>query len=70
MNPHDIQDRILKAGSAWALIGITSWAEFGAMLGAFYTSLLIAEWMWKKAIRPYLCKRGVVAPLITKATDE
>ena len=48
----------LKVVTAWAAVGITSWAEFAAALAAAYTLLLISEWLWKKAGRPFCENRG------------
>ena len=31
-----------KIGSVWAMVGITSWADFAAMLAAIYSLLMIA----------------------------
>lgn len=47
-----------KLGSVWAAVGITSWAEFAAALAAIYSALLISEFLWKKAIKPFLQWRG------------
>jgi hypothetical protein len=53
----DGMDPRLKAGAAWGgvgfskfleLIGVGSWVEFSAMCAAFYSLLLIGEWIWKK----------------------
>jgi hypothetical protein len=50
-------DPRIKAGAAWGGVGISkvleafgigSWGDFAAMLAAFYSVLLIAEWIWKK----------------------
>jgi hypothetical protein len=50
-------DPRIKAGAAWGgvgiskfleAIGIGSWGDFAAMLAAFYSLLLIGEWVWKK----------------------
>jgi len=40
---------IIKIASAWvAALGITSWGDFASFMAACYTSLLIAEWVYKK----------------------
>jgi hypothetical protein len=70
MNQHEIQNQAFKVGSAWALIGITSWAELGAFLGAIYSALLICEWLWKKAVKPMLIARGYIAATAQVAVDE
>jgi hypothetical protein len=39
----------MKLMTAWALVGITSWADAAAAaLAALYSLLLILEWCWKK----------------------
>lgn len=53
-----IEQPLAKFISLWALIGITSWTDFAAFLGALYSMLLIGEWMWKKALRPVCIARG------------
>lgn len=60
MNPDEIQNQFFKVGSLWALIGITSWTEAAAFLGALYSAILIAEWVWKK-IKPSFIARGWIA---------
>lgn len=47
-----------KLGTAWAAVGITSWADFAAVLAAIYSFLLIVEFAWKKAIKPFCIWRG------------
>lgn len=53
----------IKVVTAWGLIGITSWADFAAFLGAVYTSALLAEWVFKKIIRPICIRRGWMKPV-------
>jgi len=51
MNDHDqtVSMPIIKIASAWvAALGITSWGDFASFMAACYTSLLIAEWVYKK----------------------
>lgn len=52
-----------KIVSAWALIGITSWADFAAFLGAIYTAVLLGEWAFKKVVRPICIRRGWMKPI-------
>jgi hypothetical protein len=66
----EIQNQLFKVGSAWALIGITSWAEAAAALAAIYSLLLILEWLWKKIARPLLVHFGVVEATAQKAGDD
>jgi hypothetical protein len=53
----DAMDPRLKAAAAWGgvgfskfleSIGVGSWGDFAAMCAAFYSLLLICEWVWKK----------------------
>lgn len=60
MNPNEIEDKAAKVISAWALIGITSWADVAAFLGALYTAALLSEWLWKK-VKPTFIARGWIA---------
>jgi hypothetical protein len=39
---------VLKIASAWAAVGITSWADAASFVAFCYTLILIAEWAWKK----------------------
>lgn len=48
----------LKIGSAWGAVGITSWADAASFLAALYTFLLVLEWLWKRAVRPFCEERG------------
>lgn len=48
----------LKVGTAWAAVGITSWADAASFLAALYTFLLVIEWFWKVAGRPFMESRG------------
>lgn len=63
---------VVKAASAWvaagASIGITSWTDVSAAatavsaaIAALYTFALLAEWVWKKAIRPFFEYKGWIA---------
>ena len=45
-----------KLGSVWAAVGITSWADFAAVLAALYSGMLIVEFLWKKLVKP-MCQR-------------
>lgn len=54
----EIHSPLLKVASAWALIGVTSWADAAAFLGAVYSALLILEWLWKKIFRPLAVDAG------------
>lgn len=47
-----------KVGTAWAAVGITSWADAASALAFLYTLLLLCEWVWKKLVRPFAERRG------------
>lgn len=47
-----------KIGTAWAAVGITSWADAASALAFLYTLLLLCEWFWKKLARPFAERRG------------
>lgn len=51
----------VKAATAWAAVGITSWAEFASFLAACYSAILIGEWCWKRFLRNALKRRGWLA---------
>jgi len=53
-----IDSPLLKVATAWAAIGITSWADFASFLAAAYSMCLLAEWLWKKLIKPLAMRRG------------
>jgi hypothetical protein len=55
---HEIAAPVAKAATAWAAVGITSWAEFASFLAAVYSALLIAEWCWKRFLRDFAKRRG------------
>jgi len=65
----DVAHPSIKIATAWAAVGITSWADFAAALAAFYTLILIGEWLWKKAIRPFCVRRGWVQQLMRRGSD-
>ena len=44
----EIAAPVLKIASAWAAVGITSWADAASFVAFCYTMILIAEWLWKK----------------------
>jgi hypothetical protein len=60
----------VKIGSAWALVGITSWADAAAALAAVYSLILILEWIWKKFTRPFLERKGIVKRTRRRRSDE
>jgi hypothetical protein len=52
----EVSSPLVKLGSLWALIGITSWTDFASFLGAVYSMILIGEWLWKKVFKRMLKK--------------
>lgn len=60
----------LKIATAWAAVGITSWADFASALAAAYTFLLIFEWLWKKIGRPFCENRGWLDRKARRKGDE
>lgn len=64
-NPH-IENKAEKIISLWAVIGVTSWAEFASFLGAVYSLLLISEWCWKRFVKDFLIRQGWLRPTVSK----
>lgn len=60
MNEHTqtIAAPVAKVATAWAAVGITSWAEAASFLAFCYSAILIGEWAWKRFVRPLLVSRG------------
>ena len=58
MNSNQVENQAAKIVSAWALIGITSWAEAASFAAFLYSALLILEWLWKRAVKPLAVARG------------
>ena len=48
----------VKVASAWAAVGITSWADAAAAMAFVYSVALFGEWLWKKILRPLCERRG------------
>jgi hypothetical protein len=61
MNNSQVENQTAKIVSAWALIGITSWAEAASFAAFLYSLLLISEWCWKKVGKPLLIRWGYIA---------
>lgn len=53
---------LTKIGTVWAFVGITSWADFAAMLAAIYSLLMIVDFCYKKFIRSWLIRIGFLPP--------
>jgi hypothetical protein len=60
----------VKAGSVWATIGVSSWADVASVLAAFLSLLFIIEWFWKKVFRPLLEDKGLVVRKHRRKTDD
>lgn len=45
---NEIAAPVLKVASAWAAVGITSWADAAYFVAFCYTMILIIEWAYKK----------------------
>jgi hypothetical protein len=69
MNDSEISMPAAKVVSLWAVIGITSWTQAAAFAGFVYSCLLIGEWIWKKAGRPFAERRGWVSSRQRGTTD-
>ena len=65
----EVTHPVLKVVSMWALVGITSWTDLAAALAAFYSLLLIIEWLWKKCLRPFAESRGWLERMKRRASD-
>ncbi len=58
-----------RIASLWGVIGITSWTDFAAFLAALYSLILIGEWLWKRFIRPFLERRGIIYRKRRRSSD-
>lgn len=47
-----------KIATVLAAAGVATWADAAALLAALYTGILIGEWLWRRAIRPFCERRG------------
>lgn len=52
-----------------AAVGALSWSDIAAILAAVYSSLLIAEWMWKRVFHPIAVRRRWIKTRV-KTIDE
>lgn len=59
----------LKIASAWAAVGITSWAEAASFVAFVYTVLLLADFFWKKIGRDFCVRRGWMKPQRRRQSD-
>jgi len=51
-----------KLGTIWTAIGLSSWSEAAGFLAFILSFLALAEWVWKKALRPILVHYGKLKP--------
>lgn len=52
-----------------AALGALSWSDIAAILAAIYSTLLIAEWLWKRVFRPLAIRRRWIKTRV-KTLDE
>jgi hypothetical protein len=45
---------------ALAGFGVATWGDLAAMLAAIYSAFLIGEWLWKKVLRAFFARHGLV----------
>lgn len=64
-NPDRIAHPVAKVVTSLGIAGLTAnlslveWVQIvSGCLAALYSALLIAEWMWKRAVRPLALRRG------------
>lgn len=57
-NTQQVSSPLAKALTAWAAIGITSWAEAASFVAFVYSSVLLGEWLWKRLVKPIAQQRG------------
>lgn len=55
-----------KIVAIWLGIGVSSWSEAAAFFAAVLSFLALAEWVWKKTLRPSLVYLGYVRPIKRK----
>lgn len=48
---------VVKVLTAWAAVGITSWADVASILAAIYTLCLIGEWVYRKFFKSRFKRR-------------
>jgi hypothetical protein len=65
----DAVESSIGLGTAWAAVGISSWAEAASAGAALYTLLLIGHFLWKRAVRPLLEKFGFMKRRLKRASD-
>lgn len=58
-----------KVASVWTAVGISSWGDAASAIAFVYTALLASEWIWKKALRPFLEKHGIMTRKARRKSD-
>lgn len=60
------QDHVANVGpkiaALWAMWGISSWSDLAGFLAAILSTLALAEYLWKKIIRPTCVYFGWMSP--------
>jgi pyrroloquinoline quinone (PQQ) biosynthesis protein C len=51
-----------KIASVWAFVGISSWADFAAMMAALYSLLMILNFCWDKFLKGWCIRAGWIKP--------
>lgn len=66
---HDDAIWLVKLASAWAAVGITSWADAASAVATCYTAMLAIDFLWKKFGRPAAERHGLVKRRRRRSTD-
>lgn len=66
MNTEHVTNQVPKLAVVWAAWGITTWQEAAGFLAFVLSALAFCEWVWKKALRPFLVWRGYAKPIKRK----
>lgn len=65
-----VEHPFLKAATALlAGFGVSSWSDFAAFVAAVYSMLLVGEWLWKRAGRPFAERQGWIQRRKRRVTD-
>jgi len=69
-NSSEVAVPVIKVVTAWAAVGITSWADIAAVLAAIYTALLLCEFLWKRVGRQIAVCYGWISPKRRRGDSE
>jgi hypothetical protein len=69
-NNVSVDHPVEKTIALWGLIGVSSWADFAALVASVYSVLLIGEWLWKKFLRDWAIAHGLARPLNRRRSDK